>query len=105
MANCGGSQGPRWWFPRAGNGGAITRWPTVVVPIAAPMREAWVGSHLALLPLLPWKAWFPKLPLYERVVEWRSDAQLFADSSSGHREWIPVAEEVRWAVFRLTKNA
>ena len=77
----------------------------VLARIAAPMREARDGFHLVLPPLLPSKPWFPKLPLYERVAEWSSDAQLFADSSSGHREWISAVEEVRWAVFRLTKNA
>ena len=69
------------------------------------MREDWSGSHLVLLRLLPWKPWFPRLPLYERVVEWHSDTQLLADSSSGHREWVPVMDEGRWAVFRLTKDA
>ena len=91
--------GQLWRFPRAEMA------ELVLARIAASMREAWVGSHLVLLPLLPWQPWFPRLSLYERVVEWSSDAQLFADSSSGHREWIPVVEEVRWAVFRLTKNA
>ena len=88
-----------WWFPRAEMA------ELVLARIAASMREDWIGSRLVRLPLLPWKPWFPRLPLYERAAEWSSGAQLFADSSSGHREWVPVVEEVRWAVFRLTKNA
>ena len=60
---------------------------------------------MVLLPLFPWKPWFPRLSPYERVVEWNSDAQLFADGSSGHRKWVPVMDEVRWAVFRLTRDA
>ena len=77
----------------------------VLSRIASSMREDWRGTHLVLLPQLPWKPWFPKLPLYERVLEWNPDAQLFADSSTGQRKWVPVVDEIRWAVFRLAKNA
>ena len=77
----------------------------VLSRIAASMREDWSGTHLALPPHLPRKPWFPRLPVYERVLEWNPDARLFADSSTGQRKWVPVADEIRWAVFRLTKNA
>ena len=69
------------------------------------MREDWRGAHLVLLPQLPRKPWFPRLLLYGRVLEWNPDAQLSADSSAGQRKWVLVVDEIRWAVFRLTKNA
>ena len=77
----------------------------VLSRIASSMREDWSGAHLVLLPQLPWKPWFPGLPLYNRVMEWSPDAQLFADSSSGERKWVPVVGEIRWAVFCLARNA
>ena len=77
----------------------------VLSRIASSMREAWRGTHLVMLPLLPWKTWFPKLSLFARELEWSADTQLFADSSSGHRAWVPVVDDIRWAVFSLTKSA
>ena len=77
----------------------------VLARIASSMREEWFGTHLVLLPQLPLKPWFPRLPLYERVLEWNPGAQLFADSGTGQRKWAPVVGEIRWAVLRLTRNA
>ena len=73
--------------------------------IFTSMRENWYGAHLVLLPLLPWKPWYPKLSLLRRETEWGTNVQLFADSSSGHRSWIPMGEDIHWAIFSLTKNA
>ena len=77
----------------------------VLTRIAASMREDWRGTHLVLLPLLPWKPRFPKLSQFAQEIQWGADTQLFADSISGHRVWVPVVDEVRWAFFRLTKSA
>ena len=91
--------GQLWRFPRIEiAGSALGR-------IAAPTRAGRRGAHLVLLPQIPWKPRFPRLPQYERALEWNSGAHLFANSSTGHRTWVPTAEESRWAVFRLTKNA
>ena len=88
-----------WRFPRAGM-------IDLVVPrIASSMREEWFGTHLALLPQLPRKPWFPTLPLYGRVLEWNRGAQLFAYSSTDQRKWVPVVDGIRWAVSRSTRNA
>ena len=77
----------------------------VLCRIFSSMREDWRGTHSALLPLLPWEPWCPKLPLLSREMEWGTDVQLFADSISGHRSWIPSGEDINWAIFSLTKNA
>ena len=73
--------------------------------IAASTREEWQGTHMARLPQVHWKPWFPRLSRFERALEWNPDTHLFADSSTGHRTWVPMVEEIRRAVFRLTKNA
>ena len=73
--------------------------------VAASMRGERFGAHLALHPQIPWKPRFPRLSQYERALGWNSDAHLFANSSTGHRTWVPTVEEIRWAVFCLTKNA
>ena len=91
--------GQLWWFPR------IEMVELVLARIAAPMRKEWQGTQLALLPQAHWKPWFPRPPRFERVLEWSPDAHSFAGSSTGHRKWVPLVEEIRWAAFRLTKNA
>ena len=69
----------------------------VLARIAASMREEWFGTHLGLLPLIPWKHWLPKLALFARV--------LSRGSSPGRRLWVPVVGDVRWAVFRIAIDA
>ena len=91
--------GRLWWFPR------YDMVDLVVNRILASIKENWVGTHLLLAPLIPWKPWMPKLSRFERVIVWGSSAPLFVDGSSGHREWLQAPEDVKWAVFRLTKNA
>ena len=73
--------------------------------IALSMKETRFGCHLLLVPLFPWKPWMPKLGRFERVLVWDSFTPLFADRSSGHRQWVPMVEDVQWAVFRLIKDA
>ena len=78
----------------------------LVLPrIAFSVKEAWFGCHLLLAPLLPWEPRMPKLSLSERVLIWDAFSPLFADSSSEHRHWAPMVEDVQWAVFRLTFDA
>ena len=77
----------------------------VLARIAAYMREEWRGTHLVLAPLAPWKRWLPKLARFERVLVWNAGTQMFADCSSGRRLWVPAVGDVRWAVFRITKDA
>ena len=91
--------GRLWWFPR------YDMVDLVVNRILASIKEKWVGAHLLLVPLIPWKPWMPKLSRFERVIVWGSSIPLFVDSSSGHREWLQAPEDVKWAVFRLSKNA
>ena len=77
----------------------------VLARIAMSTREEWEGTHLVLAPLIPWKHCLPKLARFERALVWNADTQLFADSSLGERVRVPMMEEIRWAVFRLTKDA
>ena len=88
-----------WRFPR------IEMAELVLARTAASMRGEWQGTHLALLPQIHWKPWFPRLSRFERALEWSPDARLFADNSSGHRAWVPMVKEIRRAAFRLAKNA
>ena len=69
------------------------------------MNEQWYGHHLLLVPLIAWKSWTSKLGQFDRVITWDAGTQLFVDSSSGQRKWVPTAEDVQWAVFRLSKDA
>ena len=91
--------GRLWWFPR------YDMVDLVANRILASIKENWFGTHLLLVPLIPWKPWMPKLSRFERVIAWGSSIPLFVDSSSGHREWLQSPEDVKWAVFRLSKNA
>ena len=91
--------GRLWWFPR------IAMADLVLPRIALSVKEAWFGCHLLLAPLSPWKAWIPKLSQFERVLVLGAVKPLFADSSSGHRQWALMVEDAQWAVFRLIKDA
>ena len=77
----------------------------VLARTALSVKEAWFGCHLSLAPLIPWKPWMPKLGRFERVLVWGAFTPLFADSSSGHRQWVPMVEDAQRAVFRLNKDA
>ena len=77
----------------------------VLARIALSVKETWFGCHLLLVPLIPWKPWMPKLGRFERVLVWDAFTPLFADSSSGNRQWVPMVEDVQRAVFRLTEDA
>ena len=76
----------------------------ILARFAAPIREEWFGTHLALAPLIPLKHWLPMLARFERVLAWGSGAHLFADSSSGRRLWVPVVGDVRRAFLRIMKD-
>ena len=67
------------WFSR------IEMAVLVLARIAASMREEWSGTNLALVPLVPWKHWLPKLARLERELVRNSNTHLFADCSSGKR--------------------
>ena len=77
----------------------------VVNRILASLKEDWSGSHILLVPMLPWKPWIPKLSRFERVLTWDAGVPLFVDSSTGRRERLASPEFAQWAVFRLTKDA
>ena len=92
-------RGRLWRFPR------YEMVDLVAGRIYASMKENWFGCHLLLVPLIPWKPWMTKLGRFERAMVWGALAPLFVDSSTGQREWVPMAEDAQWAVFRLTKDA
>ena len=92
-------RGRLWWFPR------YDMVDLVVNRILASIKEDWSGSHILLVPMLPWKPWIPKLSRFEQVLTWEAGVPLFVDSSTGHRERLASPEFVQWAVFRLTKHA
>ena len=77
----------------------------VVNRIHASVKEYWFGCHLLLVPSIPWKPWTSKLGRFERVIVWDAFTPLFVDSSTGQRKWLPMVEDVQWAVLRLTKDA
>ena len=88
-----------WRFPK------IEMVEVALARIAAYMREEWRGTHLALAPLAPWKHWLLKLARFGRVLVWNAGTQLFADCSLDSRLRVPVAGDVRRAVFRITRDA
>ena len=91
--------GRLWRFPR------IEIVDLVLPRIALSIKEAWFGCRLLLVLLFPWKPWVTEWSQFERVLVWGSFTPLYTDSSSGHRHWVPMAEDAQWAVFRLIKDA
>ena len=92
MADCGSFRGWKWW-----------NWS--LPALLRRRKKEWWGTHLAPAPVVSWKRWLPKLARFERALLWNSGTHLFADCSSGKRLCVPVAGDVRWALFRITKDA
>ena len=80
-----------WWPPRL-----------EMAELGTHLRYDWLGTHLALAPLTPWKHWFPKLARFERALIWNAGAQLFADSERGFRRWKEYAG--RRSALRRTRK-
>ena len=73
--------------------------------IRRPMCGDWSGTHVCLLPVRPWKGWFPNLGGFPRILKWGADYFVFIDRSGGFPCRIPNAENVDWAVMSIVKKA
>ena len=70
-----------------------------------PMCGDWSGAHVCLLPVRPWKGWFPKLGGFPGVLKWAADYDIYIGRPGGFSRRIPNDETVDWAAMSIVKNA